>query len=102
MKEGIHPEYTEAEIECACGNVVKTKSTRGSFKVDICSNCHPYYTGKQKLLDSAGRVDKFRKKYGRETPGLAAAAAKAPAPAPASAPEGKASGNGEGSASQES
>ena len=94
MKEGIHPEYKEAEIECACGFMIKTKSTRGSFKVDICSACHPFYTGKQKLLDSAGRIDKFRRKYGRETPGLAKATP--------TGPEGKAAGNGDGSASQES
>ena len=65
MKEKIHPKYTEAKIECACGNVIETKSTRGSFKVDICSACHPFYTGKQKLVDSAGRVERFRRKYGR-------------------------------------
>jgi ribosomal protein L31 len=64
MKEGIHPKYVEATVECACGNVIKTKSTRGSFKIDICSACHPFFTGKQKLVDSAGRVERFRKKYG--------------------------------------
>ena len=64
MREGIHPEYKAAEVECACGNVVKTRSTRGSFKVDICSNCHPFFTGKQKLVDSAGRVERFLRKYG--------------------------------------
>jgi large subunit ribosomal protein L31 len=65
MKEKIHPKYTEATVECACGNVIETRSTRGSFKIDICSNCHPFFTGKQKLVDSAGRVERFRKKYGR-------------------------------------
>jgi len=64
MKEGIHPKYVEATVECACGAVIKTRSTRGSFKIDICSKCHPFFTGKQKLLDSAGRVERFRKKYG--------------------------------------
>jgi large subunit ribosomal protein L31 len=64
MKKGIHPEYKEAVVECACGNVIKTRSTRGSFKVDICSNCHPFFTGKQKLVDSAGRVERFLRKYG--------------------------------------
>ena len=68
MKAKIHPKYKEATIECACGNVIKTRSTRGSFKVDICSACHPFFTGKQKLVDSAGRVERFRKKYGRKTP----------------------------------
>ena len=66
MKAKIHPKYKEATIECACGNVIKTRSTRGSFKVDICSACHPFFTGKQKLVDSAGRVERFRKKYGRK------------------------------------
>ena len=64
MKDGIHPKYEEATVECACGNVIKTRSTRGSFKIDICSNCHPFFTGKQKLVDSAGRVERFLRKYG--------------------------------------
>ncbi len=64
MKDGIHPKYEDATIECACGNVIKTRSTRGSFKVDICSACHPFFTGKQKLVDSAGRVERFLRKYG--------------------------------------
>jgi large subunit ribosomal protein L31 len=66
MKEGIHPKYEDADVECACGNLIKTKSTRGSFKVDICSNCHPFFTGKQKLIDSAGRVERFLRKYGMQ------------------------------------
>lgn len=65
MKEKIHPRYGEATIICACGNVVKTRSTKREIKVDICSNCHPYFTGKQKFVDSAGRVERFRKKYGQ-------------------------------------
>ncbi len=64
MKEKIHPEYEEATIICVCGNVVKTRSTKKEIRVDICSNCHPYFTGKQKFVDSAGRVEKFKKKYG--------------------------------------
>jgi large subunit ribosomal protein L31 len=63
VKSDIHPEYSKANITCACGNVVETFSTRGSYSVDVCSNCHPYFTGKQKLMDTAGRVDRFRKKY---------------------------------------
>ncbi len=63
MKPGIHPEYPEATIQCACGASFTTRSTRGSFAVDICSNCHPFYTGKQRILDTAGRVERFRKKY---------------------------------------
>ncbi len=64
MKAGIHPDYKDATITCACGSVVTTHSTRGSFSTDVCSACHPFYTGKQKLMDVAGRVDRFRKKYG--------------------------------------
>lgn len=63
MKAAIHPEYVKATVTCACGSVVETYSTRGSFTTDVCSVCHPFYTGKQKLMDTAGRVDKFRKKY---------------------------------------
>ena len=68
MKAGIHPELPETTITCACGSVVKTRSTRGNFSVDICNQCHPFYTGKQKLLDTAGRVDRFRKKYAKNEP----------------------------------
>jgi large subunit ribosomal protein L31 len=85
MKPGIHPSYDDATITCACGSIVVTRSTRGSFSTDVCSACHPFYTGKQKLLDVAGRVDRFRKKYA----GAAAKAApKAAAPAaPKAEPE---------------
>ncbi len=65
MKKKIHPTYKPATIECACGAVVDTYSTRGSYKVEICSACHPFYTGKQKLIDSAGRIERFNRKYGR-------------------------------------
>lgn len=63
MKKGIHPEYQEAVVTCACGNTFKTRSTKKEIRVEICSQCHPFFTGKQKLVDSAGRVEKFRKKY---------------------------------------
>jgi large subunit ribosomal protein L31 len=63
MKEGIHPEYVPARVVCACGNTFVTRSTRGDMTVDVCSNCHPFYTGQQKLMDTAGRVDRFRKRY---------------------------------------
>jgi large subunit ribosomal protein L31 len=66
-KSGIHPSYTEATVTCACGNTFVTASTRGSFMVEICSACHPFYTGKQKLVDTAGRIERFAKKYGRTT-----------------------------------
>ena len=105
MKEGIHPEYPPARVTCACGNSFVTRSTRGDFQVDVCSNCHPFYTGTQKLLDTAGRVDRFRKRYEQKVqpgaakkaaaPKAAAApaaetAAKAPAAEPAEAPKAEA------------
>ena len=65
MKSGIHPEYTEATVKCACGEVVVTKSTKGDMNIDICSKCHPFYTGKQKFVDAGGRVDKFNKRIGK-------------------------------------
>ena len=64
MKEGIHPNYVDATVRCACGEVINTKSTKGDFRVEICSKCHPFFTGKQKLVDTAGRVDKFLSRYG--------------------------------------
>ena len=64
MKPGIHPTYQETTISCACGNVIQTRSTSQNLHTEICSECHPFFTGKQKLLDSAGRVDKFLTKYG--------------------------------------
>jgi large subunit ribosomal protein L31 len=65
MKDAIHPKYTEITVNCSCGNKFQTRSTLGSnLDVEVCSNCHPFYTGKQKIVDSGGRVDRFRKKYG--------------------------------------
>jgi len=66
MKPKIHPKYTEAVITCACGNVIRTRSTKKEQKIEICSACHPFFTGKQKLVDSAGRVEKFKKRYGEK------------------------------------
>ncbi|MFZ5979846.1 MAG: 50S ribosomal protein L31 [Candidatus Zixiibacteriota bacterium] len=63
MKPGIHPDYKEVTVTCACGSTFKTRSTRNKISVEICSNCHPYFTGKQKLVDTAGRVERFRNKY---------------------------------------
>ena len=63
MKEGIHPNYVETTITCACGNVIKTRSTKENIRVEICSKCHPFYTGKQKLVDTGGRVDRFKKRF---------------------------------------
>lgn len=68
MKEGIHPEYKEATVTCVCGNTFTTQSTRQEIKVEICSQCHPFFTGKQKMVDTAGRVEKFRRKYENVTP----------------------------------
>lgn len=65
MKDGIHPEYFVANVNCACGNAFQTRSTKGDLTVDVCSACHPFYTGKQKLVDTQGRVDRFRRKYGQ-------------------------------------
>ena len=66
MKKGIHPEYKETTITCACGNVIHTRSTRQNIRVEICSACHPFYTGeKQRIVDTAGRVEKFRRKYAK-------------------------------------
>lgn len=64
MKPGIHPKYHEVTVTCACGAKYPTRSTRKEIAVEICSNCHPYFTGKQKLVDTAGRVERFRRKYG--------------------------------------
>ncbi len=66
MKEGIHPKYKEAKVLCACGETFTTKSTLENIRLDICSKCHPFFTGKQKLIDAEGRVEKFRKKYAKK------------------------------------
>ena len=66
MKEGIHPNYVETTITCACGNVIQTRSTKENIRVEICSKCHPFYAGKQKLVDTGGRVDRFKKRFGMD------------------------------------
>jgi large subunit ribosomal protein L31 len=65
MKPGIHPEYKEVEVHCACGNTFMTRSTKKEIRLEICSACHPMFTGKQKLIDSAGRVERFNRRYGK-------------------------------------
>jgi large subunit ribosomal protein L31 len=65
MKTDVHPEYVETTISCACGEIVQTRSTVPELRVAICSKCHPFFTGRQKLVDTAGRVEKFRRKYGQ-------------------------------------
>lgn len=64
MKKGIHPKYEMTKITCACGNVIETRSTAKDIETEICSSCHPFFTGKQKLVDTAGRVERFKRKYG--------------------------------------
>jgi large subunit ribosomal protein L31 len=76
MKADIHPKYVDAEMRCACGNVVKTRSTRSVILVGICNACHPFYTGMQKFVDTAGRVDKFQQRLAKTQAAQAAAAAK--------------------------
>ncbi len=66
MKEGIHPQYKESTITCACGEVIHTRSTKGDMRVEICSKCHPFFTGRQKLVDTGGRVDRFKKRFGMD------------------------------------
>ena len=80
MKAGIHPEYQEVTVHCACGSVFKTRSTKKeNIRLEICSACHPFFTGKQKLIDTAGRVERFQRKYGRKPAEPSAAAAEASA-----------------------
>lgn len=66
MKQGIHPEYKPTKVICACGEVIETASTKDGMRVDVCSKCHPFFTGKQKLVDTGGRVDRFNKRFNRE------------------------------------
>ena len=66
MKADIHPQYNEISVTCSCGNTFKTRSTGKDLLLDVCSQCHPFFTGKQKIVDTAGRVDKFRQKYGKK------------------------------------
>ena len=67
MKEGIHPKYEELEVRCACGNTFKTRSTKSELHLEICAACHPFFTGRQKLIDTEGRVERFSKKFGVQT-----------------------------------
>jgi len=77
VKDGIHPQYQEVEVHCACGASWKTRSTRKDLHLEICSNCHPFFTGRQKLIDTEGRVERFTKKYGAQTAEQRKTAAKA-------------------------
>ena len=69
MKPGVHPELHEVEVRCACGNTFTTRSTRDELRLEICSACHPFFTGKQKLVDTAGMVEKFERRYGKQSSG---------------------------------
>lgn len=73
MKEGIHPKYTEVVATCVCGASIQMGSTKPQIRVEICSNCHPFYTGQQKIIDTEGRVDRFKKKYSKATAGATSA-----------------------------
>ena len=77
MKDAIHPKYHEVEVRCACGNTFKTRSTKPDLHLEICSNCHPFFTGRQKLIDTEGRVERFNKKFGAQTSEQRKTAAKA-------------------------
>ncbi len=91
MKAGIHPEYVEAKVTCSCGNTFTTRSTLDELHVELCNECHPFYTGKQKLVDSGGRVERFQRRYGRKSFTAAEEGDKPAKPAPkAEAPEAKA------------
>jgi large subunit ribosomal protein L31 len=79
VKQGIHPEYVETKVTCSCGNTFVTRSTKAEMHVELCNQCHPFYTGKQKLVDTGGRVERFQRKYARRR--------EAPAPAPGEQPE---------------
>jgi large subunit ribosomal protein L31 len=68
VKEGIHPKYVECKVHCACGNEFTTRSSKNEIQVEICSACHPFFTGKQKLIDTAGRVERYKRRYAMKTP----------------------------------
>ena len=90
MKEGIHPDYKPAKILCACGNLIETRSVAGDFHIEICSACHPFFTGKQKIMDTAGRIEKFKTRYGNASSATLTAAPDPKKAAPAAAPAKKA------------
>ena len=77
MKEGIHPKYSEITVTCSCGNTFKTRSTKPELHLEICSNCHPFFTGRQKLIDTEGRVERFTKRFGAQSAEARKTAAKA-------------------------
>ncbi len=98
MKQGIHPEYHEVVVTCACGETFRTRSTRTELRLEICSKCHPFFTGKQKLIDSAGRVERFQRRY-RNVPAQPAPKGKRGAAPPSGAPPAAPAKGAGGSAS---
>jgi large subunit ribosomal protein L31 len=82
MKQGIHPDYMETRVTCSCGNTFTTRSVKPELHVELCNQCHPFYTGKQKLVDTGGRVERFQRKYSRNRPAPAPAEAEASAAEP--------------------
>ena len=86
MKADIHPNYEAVSIRCSCGNVIETRSTAGDLSVELCSECHPFYTGKQKLVDTGGRIDRFERRYGRRKKAGAPEAGAVEGPPAAAAP----------------
>jgi large subunit ribosomal protein L31 len=85
MREGIHPDYKASKVTCACGAIIETRSTRGDFHIEICSSCHPFFTGKQKILDTAGRIERFKNRYANSPKGEEKKVAPPPAPKPVKA-----------------
>jgi large subunit ribosomal protein L31 len=80
VKQGIHPEYVRTQVTCSCGNTFVTRSTKPEMHVELCNQCHPFYTGKQKLVDTGGRVERFQRKYARKAPASVAPASEATEP----------------------
>jgi len=88
MKKDIHPKYVEATVTCGCGETFKTRSTKSEIRLQVCYKCHPFYTGKQKLMDAAGRVEKFHQRYGKKKADAAAPPAESPPPTQDASPAG--------------
>lgn len=89
MKAGIHPKYQEVDVRCACGNAFKTRSTKTDLHLEICNMCHPFFTGRQKLIDTEGRVERFTKRFGAQSAGARKTADKAAKAAKVAASKGK-------------
>ena len=101
MKQGIHPEYLETIVTCSCGNTFTTRSTKAEMHVELCNQCHPFYTGKQKLVDTGGRVERFQKKYASRPRRAAAPAPEAAAVEPTAEPAPNSETTSEGTANEE-